>query len=221
MVDFHGLMRLGDLANEIAVVAIAIVVAVVLHEVAHGATAWACGDPTAARRGRLTLNPLRHIDPVGTLLVPAVLVVLALFGGPGIVFGWARPVPVDFRRLRRPRRDTVLVALAGPGVNLLLAGAAALGLAWLGRLGDGDTFLMRLAATTIQVNCVLAVFNLLPIPPLDGGRALTAVLPAGPARAFARLENLGYVMVLLIMLNTDVVGRMVRPLIQLFLRLAV
>src|SRR5262245_32974653 len=109
-----------------AIVAVPVVAAIVLHEVAHGAVAYACGDPTAAERGRLTLNPLPHVDPVGTLLLPGILLLAPLlFGTPAVVFGWARPVPVDFARLRHPRRDTVLVALAGPVTNLVLATVSA------------------------------------------------------------------------------------------------
>src|SRR5437867_12880002 len=117
---------------EVAIVAVPVLAAIVFHEVAHGAVAYACGDPTAARHGRLTLNPIPHIDPVGTVLLPAVLLLAPLLlGTPAVVFGWARPVPVDVRRLRHPRRDAVLVALAGPATNLVLATFSALALAAL------------------------------------------------------------------------------------------
>src|SRR5689334_20002571 len=110
----------------VAIVAVPVVAAIVLHEVAHGAVAYVCGDPTAARHGRLTLNPIPHVDPVGTLLLPGILLLAPLlFGTPAVVFGWARPVPVNFAALRRPRRDAILVALAGPVTNLILAAASA------------------------------------------------------------------------------------------------
>jgi Zn-dependent protease len=202
----------------IAIVAIPLLVAVVLHEVAHGAVAYACGDPTAARAGRLTLNPIAHVDPVGTIIVPGILMLMPLLLGTSpFVFGWAKPVPIDPRWFRRPRLDGLLVALAGPGTNLLLAAASALALGWLLSSGATDRatgkFLATLAGQSIVVNCVLAVFNLLPIPPLDGGRVLAAVLPGGAARALAQLEQVGFVVVLLVVMNTGVLGRLVRPVV--------
>lgn len=203
----------------IAIVAIPLLMAVVLHEVAHGAVAYSCGDPTAARAGRLTLNPIAHVDPVGTILVPGLLLLTPLlFGGPSFVFGWAKPVPIDPRWFRRPRLDGLLVALAGPGTNLVLAAASAVALGVLVSSGvsqDGlGDFLARLAQQSIVVNCVLAVFNLLPIPPLDGGRVLTAVLPDGAARFLAQIEQVGLVVVLLVVMNTGILSRLVRPVVQ-------
>jgi Zn-dependent protease len=202
----------------IAIVAIPLLMAVVLHEVAHGAVAYGCGDPTAARAGRLTLNPVAHVDPVGTIIVPGVLMLMpVLFGGPSFVFGWAKPVPIDPRWFRRPRLDGLLVALAGPGTNLLLAAASAIALGWLVSSGATDgasgAFFGRLAQQSIVINCVLAVFNLLPVPPLDGGRVLTAILPNGAARLLGQLEQVGLVLVLLVVLNTGVLSRLVRPVV--------
>src|SRR5256885_12806080 len=155
---------------EVAVVAVLILAAIVFHEVAHGAVAYAFGDPTAARAGRLTLNPIPHIDPFGTVILPGLLY---LFTHGALLFGYARPVPVDFGRLRHPRRDAVLVALAGPVTNLVLATASAFVLGALPRTaepGSAVTVVGMLAVASLSINCVLAVFNLLPVPPLDGGR---------------------------------------------------
>lgn len=209
---------------QIAIVAVPLLVAVVLHEVAHGAVAYACGDRTAARAGRLTLNPIAHVDPVGTLIVPGILLLLPLlFGTRPFVFGWAKPVPIDPRAFRRPRIDALLVAFAGPGTNLLLAAGSALALGWLVTL-PGETAVVRLAqqvaGQSIVINCVLAVFNLLPIPPLDGGRVLAAVLPPAGARWLGRLEQIGLVVVLLVVMNTGILSRLVRPVVTAYYALA-
>jgi Zn-dependent protease len=175
-------MGLSAVLAQVALLAVPVLAAIVFHEVAHGAVAYALGDPTAARYGRLTLNPLPHVDPVGTILLPALLMLAPLFlGTRPFIFGWARPVPVDFRRLRHPRRDTVLVALAGVAMNLVLAAASALVLA-----------------------------------PLDGGRVLAALLPAPAARVLAAVEGLGYVVLLLVLLDSDLLASLVHPLVMLF-----
>jgi Zn-dependent protease len=213
----------GLWAAEIAVAVLPLVVAIVLHEVAHGAVAYACGDPTAARAGRLTLNPLRHVDPFGTVILPGLLLLTPLiFGGPSFVFGWAKPVPVDFRRLRRPRLDGLLVALAGPATNLILATVSAFALVAL--LGDTDPVGIRAVAAkvawaSLSINCLLAVFNLFPVPPLDGGRVLAAVLPPAMAPFLHALERVGMVLVLLLVLNSNVLGRLVRPVMTFLLTL--
>jgi Zn-dependent protease len=168
-----------------------LIVAIVFHEVAHGWAALALGDPTAKEARRLTFNPIRHVDPIGTLLVPGAL---ALFGGP--VFGWAKPVPVNFRRLNNPRVGMMLVAAAGPGMNLLLAalGAIALGL-YAGSLvvppGGVSEYVFGGLQLFILINVFLALFNLLPIPPFDGSHIVEGMLPRSMAAQYAKLRNVG------------------------------
>lgn len=175
-----------------------LLLAITLHEVAHGWMALRCGDPTAQSQGRLSLNPLRHIDPMGTLLVP---VVLAIVGG--FIFGWAKPVPVNKRRLRQPKRDMALVALAGPGANLMMALAWGLVMLigtqlqvympWLGQP------LWLMGGAGVDVNVMLGVLNLAPIPPLDGSRVLAGVLPGRAADAMARIEPYGLIILVALM----------------------
>lgn len=187
-------MDLASIAYVVSTAAIPVLLAITVHEAAHGWVAWRLGDDTAFRLGRVTFNPLRHIDPIGTILMPATLLLLS---GGRFVFGFAKPVPVSFRRLRSPRRDTVLVAAAGPGVNFAMAIVG-------GVLMPVTAILPPMVATwfgdslenLIWINVLLAVFNLLPIPPLDGGRILTGLLPPALAAPFARLEPIGILLVL-------------------------
>ena len=168
--------------------------AITLHEAAHGWVAWRLGDDTARALGRISLNPLRHIDPVGTVLIPAVL----LFGSGGrMMFGFAKPVPVDFSRLRKPRRDMVLVAAAGPGSNILLAVISAL-LIHGSVLFDADIerWIMHNLVNSVWINLLLAVFNMLPLPPLDGGRIAAGLLPPELARRLVRIERAGMIIIL-------------------------
>ncbi|TQF77070.1 site-2 protease family protein [Elioraea sp. Yellowstone] len=183
----------------IAVIAPGALVAIILHEVAHGWAAHALGDPTAKLHGRLSLNPVRHVDPFGTIALPLMLFAFQMLtiGRIEFLFGWAKPVPVDTRYFRRPRQDMALVAAAGPAMNLALAFA----IAAMGHLVDlpprpVGIFLAEMIIFAVQINLLLMLFNLIPVPPLDGGRILVGLLPLGPARALARLEHAGIFIVL-------------------------
>jgi Zn-dependent protease len=217
-------MEPSAMLARIAIVAVPLLVAVVFHEVAHGVVAYACGDPTAARAGRLTLNPLRHVDPVGTVLLPGFLLVTSLvMGTRPFFFGWAKPVPIDPRWFRRGRLDWILVALAGPGTNFALAALSAIAFGWLTRAGGTgatDVFLRSLAVQSVVINCVLAVFNLLPVPPLDGGRVLAALLPAGGVRLLHQVERVGLLVVVLVVMNTGILSTLVSPVIAACERIA-
>jgi Zn-dependent protease len=203
----------------IAAGVVALVIAIVFHEVAHGVVANWLGDPTAAEQRRLTFNPIRHIDPIGTIGLP---LLLAVSGAP--VFGWAKPVPVDARRLRNPRWHMVLVALAGPGINLLLALTAALLIAALSTAtgaepDSGVGFAVRALLNFLMINLFLAVFNLLPVPPFDGGHVVEGLLPRPLARRYAQIGRFGIVLLLILLVvlpmlspEANVVGRLVTPI---------
>lgn len=212
--------QLPNVIRALALWSVPTLAAVIAHEVAHGLVALWRGDDTALRMGRLTLNPLPHIDPYGTVLLPAFLVLL---GAP--VFGYARPVPVNFTRLRHPRSDMVLVAIAGPMTNVLLAVASALlfrvleaqvhQVAAAGASGIGAVLMVPLAEMayySVVINAVLAVFNLLPIPPLDGGRVLTGLLPYPQARLLARVEPFGIVIVAVLLMTHSLSAVLHAPL---------
>ena len=204
---------------QIATWLIPLIIAIVFHEVSHGLVARRLGDPTAEERGRLSLNPIRHIDLFGTVILP---LLLAISHAP--IFGWAKPVPVNYRRLRNPRRDMVLVALAGPGMNLLLAVLGALALAatltWSSDPnGLATTLIAGNALNFVLINLFLAIFNLLPIPPFDGGHVVQGLLPPDLARSFGKIGrySLLVLMVLLLllpMIGINVVGRLVSPLVD-------
>lgn len=207
-----------SLIATLAIWALPVLLAITLHEAAHGYVARHFGDPTADLAGRITLNPLKHIDPIGTLVVPAaILAASTLFAGGGILFGWAKPVPVDFGRLRKPKADMLWVAAAGPFVNLVMAVAWALLFKVALDLPESDytTPMMKMADAGMQINTVLMVLNLLPIPPLDGGRIAVSLLPNRLAWQYARLEPYGFP-ILLILLFTGLLGTVLWPFIAGF-----
>lgn len=204
-----------SLPQIIAVSILPLLFGITVHEVAHGWVAKQLGDPTAMMLGRLTLNPIKHIDPIGTLLVPAILLVLG-----GFVFGWAKPVPVTYENLRNPRRDMALVAVAGPASNLLMA------LIWavIAKVGfmlmgpETNWFavpLILMGGTGVTFNLVLMVLNMLPIPPLDGGRIVSSLLPPPLAWKYGQIEPFGFI-ILIALLATQLLGKIISPAVGLF-----
>lgn len=205
----------------LSVAAIPALFAITLHEVAHGWTARYLGDPTAQFAGRLTLNPLKHIDPIGTVVLPIAMLFL---GGP--IFGWAKPVPVSFANLHNPRRDMILVAAAGPGSNLLMAlfwaVLAALQLSVLQIGGIAGGWLLEVCKFGIWINVILAVFNMVPVPPLDGGRVLAGLVPPKAARVLDQIEPFGILIVLVLLFTVlwDVIEPVLLAFNDFFVRIA-
>jgi Zn-dependent protease len=206
---------MDNLIQTLATYAIPVIFAITLHEAAHGYVARHFGDPTAWQLGRITLNPVKHVDWVGTLLVPALLL---FFSKGAFLFGWAKPVPVDFGRLRRPKQDMLWVAAAGPGANLFMAFAWALVLKLAVVMPENaySLPLAEMARAGINVNAVLMLLNLLPIPPLDGGRIAVSLLPPSLAWRFARLERFGF-FIILALLFLGGLELILTPMLRVFL----
>lgn len=204
---------INALIQGIAVAALPVILAITLHEAAHGYAARHFGDPTAWMEGRITANPLKHIDPVGTIVVP-LLILLVSTGG--FLFGWAKPVPVNFGKLRNPKRDMFWVAAAGPGANLAMAlfWAAILKMAWLMPENYFSLPMAHMAKIGVGINISLMVLNLLPLPPLDGGRIAVSLLPHGLAWKFAQLERWGFP-ILLVLLFTGILGAVLLPVVAI------
>jgi Zn-dependent protease len=204
-----------NLIQQVAVWALPVLFAITIHEVAHGWMARQLGDPTAMMLGRLTLNPLKHIDPVGTVLVPLTLIVLSQFTSGGFfIFGWAKPVPITAQNLRHPKRDMALVAAAGPMSNLIMALFWAL-LMKLAQVLTGGAMglsipLAYMAGAGIAINVLLLVLNLLPVPPLDGSRVVAGFLPDPLAWKYNRLEQYGLIILLALMM-TGILGKIMWP----------
>lgn len=181
---------------------------VVFHECAHGYVAYLCGDPTAKLAGRLTLNPFKHVDFWGTFILPGILILLRFLGMGTIILGWAKPVPVNFLRLRHPKRDMMMVALAGPMVNILLAIFCAQALKW-----NFLSYIVDCLGAAIFINLLLAFFNLVPIPPLDGSRLVMGMMPNRIAFLYAKLERYGIVLVVLL-LSLGLIDKIIFPLVE-------
>ena len=208
---------LESLIQTLAISALPVIFAITLHEAAHGYAARHFGDPTAWQLGRISLNPLRHIDPIGTIVIP---IAILLFSGGSFLFGYAKPVPVDFGRLRNPKQDMFWVAVVGPGANLFMAlcWAFLLKMAWLMPSSEFTLPLSEMSKIGIMVNCVLMVLNLLPLPPLDGGRIAVSLLPHNLAWKFAQLERWGFP-ILLLLLFTGILGAVMNPLVIMSARI--
>jgi Zn-dependent protease len=205
-------MDTNQIIQSIAVYALPVLLAITLHEAAHGYAARAFGDDTAWIAGRITLNPLRHIDPLGTVVMP-IAIYLATQGA--FLFGYAKPVPVNFNALRQPKRDMIWVALAGPGANLFQAIFWAAAFIILRGFGVDEPFLIKTCQAGVFVNVIMMVFNLLPLPPMDGGRVLVGLLPWRAAVAVSRIEPYGFFILLALLLMGLISEFWMRPLMSI------
>lgn len=197
-----------SIIQKIVIYALPIIFAITVHEAAHGYAARYFGDMTADQEGRITLNPLKHIDPFGTIILPALTIMLG-----GILFGWAKPVPVNFGRLRNPKKDMLWVAAAGPASNLVMAIIWVLVMKFAVNAPEAVAIpLLLMAKAGVMINIVLMVLNLLPLPPLDGGRIAVSLLPNDLARSFAQLERYGFV-ILIVLLFTGILSKILDPFI--------
>jgi Zn-dependent protease len=204
-----------DWLQTIVLWAVPVVFAITLHEAAHGYVARMFGDQTAWMLGRVTLNPIKHIDPIGTIAVPGALIALsAMTGAPLFLFGWAKPVPVNFNNLRNPKRDMFWVAGAGPAINFVMAllWAVLLRISMPGG-GLGSDGFAEMANAGVQINLMLMALNLLPILPLDGGRIAVSLMPRPMAASYSRLEPYGF-MVVILLLATGLLGTLMQPLLR-------
>ncbi|HEY0268443.1 MAG TPA: site-2 protease family protein [Methyloradius sp.] len=195
--------------QKIAIYALPVIFAITVHEAAHGYVARFFGDMTAQEEGRITLNPIKHIDLVGTIVIPALSLLLG-----GILFGWAKPVPVNFSRLRQPKKDMLWVAAAGPAANLVMALFWAVLYKYSVDFGSFAMPAGLMAQAGIMINVVLMVLNLLPIPPLDGGRIAVSLLPNHLAYRFAKVEQYGFI-ILIVLLATGVLSQILSPFVQI------
>ncbi|MBI5696673.1 MAG: site-2 protease family protein [Nitrospirae bacterium] len=231
-------MDAGSIARGVAIYALPVMAAIICHEVAHGWVAEKCGDSTARRAGRITLNPISHIDPIGTVILPLILIAT----GSNFLFGWAKPVPVNFFNLRKIRRDSILVALSGPGTNFALALLSAVVLrlillvdpmlfeyansdmasSQLREVGMAASLLVPMVMmlnASIMINCVLMTLNLIPIPPLDGGRILNGLLPDNLSASYEKLEPFGMFIVVLLIYAVPATQSIFYAFIRMFILL--